>query len=113
MILGNPFGKIVFVKAIISVVTPMIIFTLLKTAPAERSFAKPQFGPKAGVMSLYNEASYCQEIRRVDERFKEAPLAAILRRSGVLLAVKFRLVLLGWVVNADSSISVGVQLDFG
>ena len=43
----------------------------VKDGPGGEIFAKPQFGPKAGVMSLYNEVSYCREIRRVDERFKE------------------------------------------
>jgi peptidoglycan/xylan/chitin deacetylase (PgdA/CDA1 family) len=43
----------------------------IKDGPGAEIFAKPQFGPKAGVMSLYNEASYCREIRRVDDRFKE------------------------------------------
>ena len=43
----------------------------VKDGPSGEIFARPQFGPKAGVMSLYNEASYCREIRRVDERFKE------------------------------------------
>ena len=43
----------------------------IKDGPGAEIFAKPQFGPKAGVMSLYNEVSYCREIRRVDDRFKE------------------------------------------
>ena len=43
----------------------------VKDGPSGEIFARPQFGPKAGVMSLYNEASYCREIRRVDDRFKE------------------------------------------
>ena len=34
-------------------------------------FERPQFGPKAGETILYNEASFCREIRRVDDRFKE------------------------------------------
>jgi len=43
----------------------------VKDGPSGEIFAKPQFGPKAGVSTLYNEASYCREIRRVDERFRE------------------------------------------
>ncbi|CAM3691543.1 polysaccharide deacetylase family protein [Polynucleobacter antarcticus] len=43
----------------------------VKDGPVGEVYAKPQFGPKAGVSSLYNEASYCREIRRVDDRFKE------------------------------------------
>ncbi|QKM60665.1 peptidase A8 [Polynucleobacter arcticus] len=43
----------------------------VKDAPGAEIFAKPQFGPKAGVMSLYNEATYCREIRRVDDRFQD------------------------------------------
>lgn len=34
-------------------------------------FAKPQFGSKAGATVAYNEASFCQEIRKVDDRFRE------------------------------------------
>ena len=43
----------------------------VKDGPSGEIFARPQFGAKAGQMSLYNEASYCREIRRVDERFKQ------------------------------------------
>ena len=43
----------------------------VKDSPGTEIFAKPQFGSQAGVMSLYNEATYCREIRRVDDRFKE------------------------------------------
>jgi peptidoglycan/xylan/chitin deacetylase (PgdA/CDA1 family) len=43
----------------------------VKDGPSGEIFAKPQFGPKAGVATLFNEAAYCREIRRVDERFKE------------------------------------------
>ena len=66
----------------------------VKDGPSGEIFAKPQFGSKAGVISLYNEASYCREIRRVDERFKEltdnniqkiwrAPGGYSRRRSGI------------------------------
>lgn len=41
----------------------------VKDGPSGEVFAKPQFGHKAGVTILFNEASYCKEIRRVDERF--------------------------------------------
>jgi peptidoglycan/xylan/chitin deacetylase (PgdA/CDA1 family) len=43
----------------------------VKDGPGVEIFAKPQFGSQAGVMSLYNEVTYCREIRRVDDRFKE------------------------------------------
>lgn len=43
----------------------------VKDGPIGEIFAKPQFGSKAGSTLLYNEASYCREIRRVDDRFKE------------------------------------------
>ena len=43
----------------------------LKDAPNKDVFERPQFGPKAGETILYNEASFCREIRRVDDRFKE------------------------------------------
>jgi peptidoglycan/xylan/chitin deacetylase (PgdA/CDA1 family) len=43
----------------------------IKDGPGTDIYAKPQFGPKAGVMSLFNEASYCRELRRVDDRFKD------------------------------------------
>jgi peptidoglycan/xylan/chitin deacetylase (PgdA/CDA1 family) len=43
----------------------------VKDGPGAEIYAKPQFGSKAGVMSLYNEVSYCREMRRVDDRFKE------------------------------------------
>jgi len=43
----------------------------VKDAPNKEVFEKPQFGPKAGEKILYNEASFCREIRRVDDRFRE------------------------------------------
>lgn len=43
----------------------------VKDGPAGEVYAKPQFGSKAGSTLLYNEANYCREIRRVDDRFKE------------------------------------------
>jgi peptidoglycan/xylan/chitin deacetylase (PgdA/CDA1 family) len=43
----------------------------VKDGPNGEIFAKPQFGSKAGIVSLYSEAGYCREIGRVDERFKE------------------------------------------
>lgn len=42
----------------------------VKDGPNKEVFEKPQFGAKAGVAALYNEASFCKEIRRVDDRFK-------------------------------------------
>ena len=43
----------------------------VKDGPKGEVFEKPQFGPKAGMTLLYNEASMCKEIRRVDQRFIE------------------------------------------
>ena len=43
----------------------------VKDSPGTEIFAKPQFGSQAGVISLYNEATYCREIRRVDDRFRQ------------------------------------------
>ena len=43
----------------------------LKDASNKEVFERPQFGPKTGETILYNEASFCREIRRVDDRFKE------------------------------------------
>ena len=43
----------------------------IKDGPEAQIYVKPQFGSKAGVMSLYSQGSYCREIRRVDERFKD------------------------------------------
>ena len=43
----------------------------VKDGPKGQVFEKPQFGPKAGETSLYNEAAMCKEIRRVDQRFVE------------------------------------------
>jgi len=41
----------------------------IKNGPGNQVFEKPQFGSKAGMTVLYNEAAFCKEIRRVDERF--------------------------------------------
>jgi peptidoglycan/xylan/chitin deacetylase (PgdA/CDA1 family) len=43
----------------------------VKDGPKGEVFEKPQFGPKAGMTLLYNEATMCKEIRRVDQRFIE------------------------------------------
>lgn len=43
----------------------------VKDGPKGEVFEKPQFGPKAGMTILYNEALMCKEIRRVDVRFQE------------------------------------------
>ena len=43
----------------------------VKDGPSGEVFEKPQFGPKAGMTILYNEAAFCREIRRSDDRFKE------------------------------------------
>ena len=43
----------------------------VKDGPPGEIYAKPQFGPKAGIATLYNEATYCREIRRVGDRFRE------------------------------------------
>ena len=43
----------------------------VKDGPKGEVFEKPQFGPKAGMTLLYNEAAMCKEIRRVDQRFQE------------------------------------------
>ena len=43
----------------------------VKDGPNGEVFEKPQFGPKAGMTLLYNEATMCKEIRRVDQRFIE------------------------------------------
>lgn len=43
----------------------------VKDGPVGEIYAKPQFGSQAGVSNLYNEATYCREIRRVDDRFAE------------------------------------------
>ncbi len=57
----------------------------VKDGPSNEVFEKPQFGPKAGSTILYNEASFCREIRRVDDRFQEltgTPLQKIWRAPG-------------------------------
>jgi peptidoglycan/xylan/chitin deacetylase (PgdA/CDA1 family) len=43
----------------------------VKDGPKGEVFEKPQFGPKAGMTVLYNEAAMCKEIRKVDVRFVE------------------------------------------
>jgi len=57
----------------------------VKDGPKGDVFEKPQFGPKAGMTVLYNEATMCKEIRRVDIRFLELtgqPLQKIWRAPG-------------------------------
>ena len=57
----------------------------VKDGPKGQVFEKPQFGPKAGEIILYNEASMCKQIRRVDQRFQEMtsqPLQKIWRAPG-------------------------------
>jgi len=57
----------------------------VKDAPKGQVFEKPQFGTKAGETLLYNEATMCKEIRRVDQRFQEMtnqPLQKIWRAPG-------------------------------
>ena len=49
----------------------------IQDGPPGEIYVKPQFGSKAGVMSLYKEAAYCREIRRVDDRFKELTGASL------------------------------------
>ena len=43
----------------------------VKDGPPGEVYARPQFGNKAGTTILYQEAGYCREIRRVDDRFKD------------------------------------------
>jgi peptidoglycan/xylan/chitin deacetylase (PgdA/CDA1 family) len=43
----------------------------IKDGPRDEVFEKPQFGPKAGMTVLYNEAAMCKEIRKVGLRFQE------------------------------------------
>lgn len=43
----------------------------VKDGPKGEVFERPQFGSKAGMTILYNEAAMCKEIRRVDQRFQE------------------------------------------
>ena len=57
----------------------------VKDGPQGEVFVKSQFGPKAGTAVLYNEASMCKEIRKVDIRFAELtgqPLQKIWRAPG-------------------------------
>ena len=57
----------------------------VKDGPQGEVFVKSQFGPKAGTAVLYNEASMCKEIRKVDIRFSELtgqPLQKIWRAPG-------------------------------
>ena len=53
--------------------------------PTGMVFERPQFGPKAGAVILYNEAAMCREIRKVDDRFQQltgSPLQRIWRAPG-------------------------------
>jgi peptidoglycan/xylan/chitin deacetylase (PgdA/CDA1 family) len=57
----------------------------VKDAPKGEVFERPQFGPKAGMTLLFNEAAMCKEIRRVDQRFLELtgqPIEKIWRAPG-------------------------------
>lgn len=57
----------------------------VKDGPIGEVFERPQFGPKAGMMILYNETTMCREIRKVDDRFQEltgSPLQRIWRAPG-------------------------------
>lgn len=57
----------------------------MKDGPKNEVLEKAQFGPQAGIATLYNEASFCREIRKVDERFQEltgSPLQKIWRAPG-------------------------------
>jgi len=57
----------------------------IKDGPKGEVFEKSQFGPKAGMTMLYNEAMMCKEIRNVDLRFVELtgqPLQKIWRAPG-------------------------------
>ena len=57
----------------------------IKDGPNGGVLEKPQFGSKAGMRILYNEASMCREIRRVDDRFIEltgSPIQKIWRAPG-------------------------------
>jgi peptidoglycan/xylan/chitin deacetylase (PgdA/CDA1 family) len=57
----------------------------VKDGPKGQVFEKPQFGPKAGMTILYNEATMCKEIRKVDQRFLELtdrPIQKIWRAPG-------------------------------
>lgn len=51
----------------------------VKDGPKGEVFERPQFGPKAGMTILYNEAAMCKEIRRVDVRFQELTGQALQR----------------------------------
>ncbi|MBT8538535.1 polysaccharide deacetylase family protein [Polynucleobacter paneuropaeus] len=41
----------------------------VKDGPRNEVFIKPQFGPQAGKTMLMSEASFCKDIREVDQRF--------------------------------------------
>ncbi|QWC95892.1 polysaccharide deacetylase family protein [Polynucleobacter paneuropaeus] len=43
----------------------------VKDGPRNEVFIKPQFGPQAGKTMLMSEASFCKDIREVDQRFVE------------------------------------------
>jgi peptidoglycan/xylan/chitin deacetylase (PgdA/CDA1 family) len=57
----------------------------VKNGPKGEVFENPQFGPKAGMTLLYNEAEMCKEILRVEQRFLELtgqPIKKIWRAPG-------------------------------
>ena len=57
----------------------------VKDASNKTVLGRPQFGSKAGVTTLYNEASFCKEILRVNARFQaltDSPLQMIWRAPG-------------------------------
>lgn len=57
----------------------------VKNGPSNQVFIKPQFGPKAGMTVLENEATFCRQIRKVDERFIQLtgqPIQKIWRAPG-------------------------------
>jgi peptidoglycan/xylan/chitin deacetylase (PgdA/CDA1 family) len=43
----------------------------VKNGLMNQVFEKPQFGPKAGMTIIENEATFCRQIRKVDDRFIE------------------------------------------
>jgi len=57
----------------------------VKDGPRNEVFIKPQFGPEAGKTMLMSEASFCKDIREVNQRFVELtgePIQKIWRAPG-------------------------------
>jgi hypothetical protein len=57
----------------------------IKDGPNKEVLEKPQFGPQAGIATLYSEATFCKEISRVDARFQAltgSPIQKIWRAPG-------------------------------